>query len=629
MPANKPAGKPGMQVYPHALKRVFQTVWKAYKWQVILVAVLIIVSALGNVYGSMFQQRLIDDYITPMVQSGSNDFHPLLLAIAQMVMVYLIAIAATYFWNRTMISISLGTLNNVRKELFAHMESLPLRYFDTHAHGDVLSVYTNDTDTLDQLISQSVPQIFSSGMTILMVVVSMFSLSWQLALITIGFSLLMLLTARTITAYSGKYFREQQKQLGKVNGYIEEMIEGTRVIKVFNHEAVVEHDFQAINEDLCTAATKANTFANILMPICMNMGYVSYLVTAVAGGYFAIHGMFGMTLGTIASMLALNKSFNNPITQISQQINSVVMAQAGAGRIFQLLDEPSETDNGTVTLVRTKMENGEWVECPEYTGHWCWKHPRPNGGFALIPLEGNVDFHDVTFGYVPEKTVLHDINLYAKAGQKIAFVGATGAGKTTITNLINRFYDINSGSITYDGIDVKLIHKPDLRRSLGMVLQDTQLFTGTIMDNIRFGKLDATDEQCIEAAKLANADGFINHLENGYQTVISGSGESLSQGQHQLLAIARAAVANPPVLILDEATSSIDTRTEKLVQNGMDELMKGRTVFVIAHRLSTIMNSDVIMVLDHGRIIERGDHESLLAKKGVYYQLYTGALEMD
>lgn len=613
----------------HGLKRVFQTVWKNYSWQVIAVAVLIIVAALGNVYGSMFQQRLIDDYITPMMTSADHNFGPLSVAISQLIMVYLIAIAATYLWNRLMINISVGTLNDVRKALFSHMESLPLRYFDTHAHGDVMSVYTNDTDTLDQMISQSIPQIFSSAVTIIMVLVSMFTLSWQLALITICFSALMLYTARTITKYSGRYFLKQQEQIGKANGYIEEMIEGTRVIKVFNHEEAVEQDFSVINDQLCKASTKANMFANILMPVCMNLGYVSYLVTAVAGGFFAIHGMFGMSLGIIASMLALNKSFNNPITQISQQINAVVMAQAGASRIFDLLDEPSEVDDGVVTLVRSKLENGEWVETEEYTGHWCWKHPRPNGKFVMVPLEGNVDFKDVTFGYVPNKTVLHDINLYAKAGQKIAFVGATGAGKTTITNLINRFYDINSGQITYDGIDIKLIQKPDLRRSLGMVLQDTQLFTGTIMDNIRFGKLEATDEECIAAAKLANADGFINHLEKGYQTVITGGGESLSQGQRQLLAIARAAVANPPVLILDEATSSIDTRTEKLVQTGMDQLMKGRTVFVIAHRLSTIMNSDVIMVLDHGRIIERGNHESLLAKKGVYYQLYTGALEMD
>lgn len=439
----------------------------------------------------------------------------------------------------------------------------------------------------------------------------------------------MLFIAKKITHKSGKYFRQQQRELGHVNGYIEEMIEGSRVIKVFSHEQQVQEDFDKINDTLCQASTKANTFANILMPICMNFGYVSYVVCAIVGSYFAIHGMFNMTVGTIAAMLSLNKAFNNPITQISQQLNAVIMSQAGAARIFEILDEPSESDSGIVTLVRTKLENDQWVETKDYTGHWCWKHPRSNNGYELVPLKGNVIFDDVTFGYNENKTVLHDINLYAHAGQKVALVGATGAGKTTITNLVNRFYDIQKGTITYDGINIELIEKPDLRRSLGVVLQDTQLFSGTIMDNIRFGKLDATDEECIAAAKLARADSFINHLENGYNTYIHANGESLSQGQRQLLAIARAAVANPPVLILDEATSSIDTRTERLVQEGMDELMKGRTVFVIAHRLSTIMNSDAIMVLDQGRIIERGNHDSLIEKKGIYYQLYTGALEID
>lgn len=613
----------------NGLKRVLSLVWKNYKWQVILIAVLIIVSSIANVYGSTFQQTLIDDYITPMARNHSTDFTPLFMALSQLVMVYLLGVVATYTWNRTMVYVSLGTLNDVRERLFAHMESLPIRYFDTHAHGDIMSVYTNDTDTLRQLISQSVPQVFSSAMMILFVLISMIRLSWVLTIVTVSFSLCMLLVAKKITRSSGKNFREQQIQLGKANGYIEEMIEGARVIKVFSHEPKVQEEFEKINNDLCTASTNANIFANILMPICMNISYISYVACALLGSYFAINGMFGMSLGIISAMLTLNRSFNNPITQISQQINSIVMAQAGASRVFELMDEPSETDDGIVTLVRTKMVDGEWKECKEHTGHWCWKHPRPDGSFVLVPLKGDVVFHDVTFGYVPEKTVLHDISLYGEAGQKIAFVGATGAGKTTITNLINRFYDINEGSITYDGIDIKLIRKPDLRRSLGIVLQDTQLFSGTIMDNIRFGKLDATDEECIAAAKLANADGFINHLENGYNTYIHANGDSLSQGQRQLLAIARAAVANPPVLILDEATSSIDTRTERLVQAGMDGLMKGRTVFVIAHRLSTIMNSDAIMVLDQGRIIERGNHDSLLDKKGIYYQLYTGALEMD
>ncbi len=626
-PNARAGGRPKLN--PAGLKRLFSMIWKDYSWRLIVIAVLILLSAYANVRGNTFQQTLIDDYISPMLASHSTDFGPLLSAISTMAMIYLLGIVATYTWNRMMVTVSLGTLNNVRERLFSHMESLPIRYFDTHAHGDIMSVYTNDTDTLRQMISQSIPQVFSSLMNIIMVVVSMFMLSWSLAIVTLIFACLMMLIARTITHRSSRFFRDQQNQLGKVNGYIEEMIEGTRVIKVFNHEAQVEADFDKLNENLFQASSKANIYANILMPVCMNFGYVSYVVCALVGSYFAIHGMFGMTLGTIAAMLSLNKAFNNPITQISQQINAVVMAQAGAARIFELLDSPSETDQGVVTLVRTKMEDGKWVETDEYTGHWCWRHPRPNGKYELIPLKGDVVFEDVTFGYVPEKTVLHDINLYAHAGQKVALVGATGAGKTTITNLVNRFYDIQKGSITYDGINIDLIEKPDLRRSLGVVLQDTQLFSGTIMDNIRCGKLDATDEECIAAAKLANADGFINHLENGYNTYIQASGESLSQGQRQLLAIARAAVANPPVLILDEATSSIDTRTERLVQTGMDQLMKGRTVFVIAHRLSTIMNSDVILVLDQGRIIERGNHESLLKKKGIYYQLYTGALEMD
>lgn len=614
---------------PNGLKRVFKMVWKDYKWLVIIIGVLICVNSFANVYGNTFQQRLIDDYITPMLSTGSKDYSPLLAAIVQMIMIYGVGVIASYVLNRLTVKISLGTLNNVRERLFAHMQTLPIKYFDTHAHGDIMSVYTNDTDTLRQTISASVPQVVSSLITIIMVIISMFSLSWILALLTLSFSIMMLFIAKQITHKSGKYFRMQQKELGHVNGYIEEMIEGSRVIKVFSHEKQVQEDFEKINDTLCQASSKANIFANILMPICMNFGYVSYVVCAVVGSYFAIHGMFNMTVGTIAAMLSLNKAFNNPITQISQQLNAVIMSQAGAARIFEIIDEPSESDSGVVTLVRTKQEDGKWVETKEHTGHWCWKHPRPNNGYELIPLKGDVVFDDVTFGYNENKTVLHDINLYAHAGEKVALVGATGAGKTTITNLVNRFYDIQKGTITYDGINIELIQKPDLRRSLGVVLQDTQLFSGTIMDNIRFGKLDATDEECIAAAKLARADSFINHLEQGYNTYIHANGESLSQGQRQLLAIARAAVANPPVLILDEATSSIDTRTERLVQEGMDELMKGRTVFVIAHRLSTIMNSDAIMVLDQGRIIERGNHDSLIQKKGVYYQLYTGALEMD
>lgn len=611
------------------LKRVFSLIWKNYKLQVVIIVFLILFSALANVLGSTFLQTLIDQYITPLSGQSNPDFSGLLKAIAGMAGIYLAGILSTWIWSRLMVNISLGTLNDVREGLFRHMETLPVSYFDTHAHGDIMSIYTNDTDTLRQLISQSAPQVLSSGAQIVFVLVSMFLMNWQLALVTVIMGGVMLYASRFISSRSGRFFREQQKQLGAVNGFIEEMMEGQRVIKVFTHEEKSIHDFEAVNDKLCDASTNANKFANILMPICMNIGYISYVLTALTGAIFALNGMFGMTLGTIAAFLQLNRSFNNPIVQISQQVNAVVMAGAGAQRIFALMDTPSETDNGVVTLVRAKKENGQWVETQEYTGHWCWRHPRPNGETELVELKGDVRFDDVNFGYTKKKQILHDISLFAKPGQKIAFVGATGAGKTTITNLINRFYDIQSGMITYDGINIKLIKKDDLRHSLGIVLQDTNLFSGTIMDNIRFGKLDATDEECIAAARLARADDFIRHLEHGYDTVIEGSGESLSQGQRQLIAIARAAVANPPVLILDEATSSIDTRTERLVQEGMDRLMHGRTTFVIAHRLSTIMNSDAIMVLDNGRIIERGDHDDLIRQKGTYYQLYTGAFELE
>lgn len=611
------------------LKRVFSLIWKNYKLQVVIIVFLILFSALANVLGSTFLQTLIDQYITPLSGQSNPDFSGLLKAIAGMAGIYLAGILSTWIWNRLMVNISLGTLNDVREGLFRHMETLPVSYFDTHAHGDIMSIYTNDTDTLRQLISQSAPQVLSSGAQIVFVLVSMFVMNWQLALVTVIMGGVMLYASRFISSRSGRFFREQQKQLGAVNGFIEEMMEGQRVVKVFTHEEKSIQDFEAVNDKLCDASTNANKFANILMPICMNIGYISYVLTALTGAIFALNGMFGITLGTIAAFLQLNRSFNNPIVQISQQVNAVVMAGAGAQRIFALMDTPSETDNGVVTLVRAKKENGQWVETQEYTGHWCWKHPRPNGKTELVELKGDVRFDDVNFGYTKKKQILHDISLFAKPGQKIAFVGATGAGKTTITNLINRFYDIQSGMITYDGIDIKLIKKDDLRHSLGIVLQDTNLFSGTIMDNIRFGKLDATDEECIAAARLARADDFIRHLEHGYDTVIEGSGESLSQGQRQLIAIARAAVANPPVLILDEATSSIDTRTERLVQEGTDRLMHGRTTFVIAHRLSTIMNSDAIMVLDNGRIIERGDHDDLIRQKGTYYQLYTGAFELE
>ena len=613
----------------NGLKRLFAQVWHRYKVQVVIIIFLILFSAFANVMGSTFLQKLIDDYITPLAGQTDPSFAPLLGAILGMAAIYAAGVVSTYIWNRLMVNVSLGTLNDTREELFHHMETLPISYFDTYAHGDIMSIYTNDTDTLRQVISQSAPQVLSSGAQIVFVLVSMLIMSWQLTLISLVMGGVMIWMSRFISSRSGSFYRQQQAQLGKVNGFIEEMMEGQRVIKVFTHEDQAVKDFQNVNNQLYEASSKANIYANILMPICMNIGYVSYVFTALAGGIFAINGMFGMTIGTIAAFLQLNRSFNNPIVQISQQVNAVVMAGAGAARVYGLMDEPSETDNGIVTLVRVKKDGDKLEETTEYTGHWAWKHPRQDGKYQLVELKGDVRFHDVDFGYTPKKQILYDINLYAKPGQKLAFVGATGAGKTTITNLINRFYDIQKGSITYDGIDVKLIKKDDLRRSLGIVLQDTNLFTGTIMDNIRFGKLDATDEECIRAARLARADEFIRHLEHGYDTVIEGNGESLSQGQKQLIAIARAAVANPPVLILDEATSSIDTRTERLVQEGMDRLMHGRTTFVIAHRLSTIMNSNAIMVLDNGHIIERGDHDDLIKQKGVYYQLYTGSFKEE
>jgi len=618
-----------MQNNLNGLLRVLKETIKHYKFQCLIVLLLIFVSAFCNTYGSVFLQTLIDDYITPLTQSADPNYGGLAKAILFLASIYALGILSTYIWNRVMINISLGTLNDTRESLFKHMESLPIAFFDQNAHGDIMSVYTNDTDTLRQLISKSIPQLVSSVSMMVFVLISMLIMSAPLTSVMIIMGALMILASRMITKRSGKYFREQQASLGKVNGFIEEMMEGSKVVKVFTHEEQAIRDFEKVNNELFEASTNANKFANILMPIIMNMGYISYVLTAFVGAFFALHGYFGISIGTIASFLLLNRQFTNPIGQISQQINAVIMAGAGANRIYNILDTPSETDEGIVTLVNVKKENGEWVECKENTGHWCWRHPRPNGKVQLVELKGDVRFEDVTFGYTKKKVILHDISLFAKPGQKIAFVGATGAGKTTITNLINRFYDIQKGMITYDGIDIKLIKKPDLRRSLGMVLQDSTLFSGTIMDNIRFGKLDASDEECIAAAKLANADEFIKHLEHGYNTYIHGTGESLSQGQRQLLTIARAAVANPPVLILDEATSSIDTRTERIVQEGMDKLMEGRTVFVIAHRLSTIQNSNAIMVLENGRIIERGDHDELIKQKGVYYQLYTGAFELD
>lgn len=612
------------------LGRLLRYVLKHYKFSCLIVLVFIILSSVANVSVSLFIRVLIDDYITPLSQSPSPDFSSLLRVLLQMLCVFGMGVFANFAYQRILVNVGQGTLRNIRDDLFAHMEKLPIGYFDTHPHGDIMSVYTNDTDTLRQVITQSLPMTIQAAFNVLFVGTSMIVISLPLALLSFFMVGVMLTVARKIGGRSARNFQLQQKNLGRENGYIEEMLEGSKVIKVFTHEQEVIDGFNKINEDLFESSYKANMFASMLMPVVANIGNVSYVLATLVGGVLAIGGWTGLTLGGLASFLQLNRSFNMPISNISQQMNAVAMAMAGAERIFALMDETVEVDQGTVTLTRYKEdEQGNIIETQEYTNKWAWRHPRSNGSVEYVPLRGEVLFHDVTFGYVPNKTVLHDIELYAKPGQKIAFVGATGAGKTTITNLINRFYDIQKGSITYDGIDVKLIKKDDLRRSLGIVLQDTHLFSGTIRDNIRYGKPDASDEEVLAAAKLANAHDFIRHLEHGYDTYLSGDGSSLSQGQRQLLSIARAALANAPVLILDEATSSIDSRTEKMVQDGMDKLMSGRTTFVIAHRLSTIKNSDVIMVLDQGRIIERGNHESLLAKKGIYYQLYTGALEMD
>ena len=612
------------------LGRLLRYVLKHYKFSCLVVLVFIILSSVANVSVSLFIRVLIDDYITPLSQSPSPDFSSLLRILLQMLCVFGMGVFANFAYQRILVNVGQGTLRNIRDDLFAHMEKLPIGYFDTHPHGDIMSVYTNDTDTLRQVITQSLPMTIQAAFNVLFVGTSMIVISLPLALLSFFMVGVMLTVARKIGGRSARNFQLQQKNLGRENGYIEEMLEGSKVIKVFTHEQEVIDGFNKINEDLFESSYKANMFASMLMPVVANIGNVSYVLVTLVGGVLAIGGWTGLTLGGLASFLQLNRSFNMPISNISQQMNAVAMAMAGAERIFALMDETVEVDQGTVTLTRYKEdEQGNIIETQEYTNKWAWRHPRSNGSIEYVPLRGEVLFHDVTFGYVPNKTVLHDIELYAKPGQKIAFVGATGAGKTTITNLINRFYDIQKGSITYDGIDVKLIKKDDLRRSLGIVLQDTHLFSGTIRDNIRYGKPDASDEEVLAAAKLANAHDFIRHLEHGYDTYLSGDGSSLSQGQRQLLSIARAALANAPVLILDEATSSIDSRTEKMVQDGMDKLMSGRTTFVIAHRLSTIKNSDVIMVLDQGRIIERGNHESLLAKKGIYYQLYTGALEMD
>lgn len=620
MPGGKKIENPG-----RIFKRLMKYVARDYTPHLILTAVLILVSVLANVQGTMFIQRLIDDYITPMLVADTPDFGPLAGAIARVAGFYLIGVAAAYAWNRIMINVTQGILRNMRNDLFSHMETLPIKYFDTHAHGDIMSTYTNDTDTLRQMISQSMPQVFNSFITIVSVFISMVILSVPLTLVTLLMIAVMLVVTKKVAGLSSRYFLEQQKNLGKVNGYIEEMMNGQKVVKVFCHEEENIEHFRELNDALYESADRANYLVNVVGPVNMQLGNVSYVVCAIVGGALALSGLTGLTLGKLASFLTFNKSFNMPINQVSQQFNSIVMAMAGAERIFQMLDEKPEADDGYVTLVNVKEENGKLVETQKRTGRWAWRHEhQADHSVDYVELQGDVVFDGVDFGYNDDKIVLHDVKLYAQPGQKIAFVGSTGAGKTTITNLINRFYDIQDGKIRYDGINVNKIKKADLRRSLGIVLQDTHLFTGTVMENIRYGKLDATDEEVVAAAKLANAHGFIKRLPEGYDTVLSGDGANLSQGQRQLLAIARAAIADPPVLILDEATSSIDTRTERIVQDGMDKLMKGRTTFVIAHRLSTVKNSDCIMVLEQGRIIERGTHDQLLEEKGKYYQLYTG-----
>ena len=608
------------------MRRLTSGILKDYGLQMIIVLICVIAAALADAYGMLFIQKLIDNYITPLLHSEQRDFSPLLAALQHIALISLISVVATYIYSILMVYVGQGTLLKIRKRLFAHMESLPISYFDTHAHGDIMSVYTNDTDTLRQLIVDVFPQLASMTLSVITVLASMFLLHVPLTLIALVLTALMLFISGKVANISGKYFGIQQKELGGLNGYIEEMMEGQKVIKVFSHEAQSIAEFEERNQKLRDASARANGIANVLLPVAAQLGRLQYVLIATIGAVFALNGNFGLSIGTLVAFMTMNQNFTRPITQITTQLNSVAMAAAGADRIYQLLDEPSETDEGYVTLVRaSRKPDGSLAETEKRTGLWAWRHVhKTDGSVELIELKGRVELEHVDFGYVPEKTVLHDISLFAEPGQKIAFVGSTGAGKTTITNLINRFYEIQEGKIRYDGINISKIKKADLRASLGIVLQDTNLFTGTVMENIRFGRLDATDEECIEAAKLANADGFINRLPDGYQTMLRGNGANLSQGQRQLLAIARAAVMDPPALILDEATSSIDSRTEQLVQRGMDSLMKGRTTFVIAHRLSTIKNADCIMVMEQGRIIERGNHEELLEKKGRYYRLYTG-----
>ena len=617
--------KPKIKNPGNLFARLMGFIFKKYLPACIIVVICIFVSVLANVQGTMFTKNLIDDYIVPLLKTGTPDYGPLLAAMGRVAIFYGIGVISTFAYSKIMIYVSQGTIKNLRVELFSHMQDLPIRYFDSHAHGDIMSIYTNDIDTLRQLISQSLPQILNSAITVVSVFVSMVILNIPLTVLTIVMVIVTTVVTKKFAGFSSRYFLAQQRDLGKVNGFIEEMLNGQKVVKVFTHEQENIEAFDKINDELFESAYNANMYSNMLGPVNAQIGNLSYVLCALAGGVMALSGFGGLTLGKLASFLTFNKSFNMPISQVSQQFNSIIMALAGCDRIFSLLDEAPETDEGYVTLVNAKEENGKLTETPERTGLWAWKHThQADGSVDYKKLEGDVVFDDVDFGYVPEKIVLHDVDLFATPGQKIAFVGTTGAGKTTITNLINRFYDIADGKIRYDGININKIKKADLRHSLGIVLQDTHLFTATVMENIRYGKLDATDDEVYAAARLANADTFIRQLPDGYNTVLTGDSANLSQGQRQLLAIARAAIADPPVLILDEATSSIDTRTERIVQDGMDKLMHGRTTFVIAHRLSTVRNSDCIMVLEQGRIIERGSHDELISKKGKYYQLYTG-----